>query len=169
MALALLLTAACSGAGGPAAPGSSGPATGPVSPFVASPSPTTPSAGPAADGRMKATLGGVPLVLEVADTPALRAVGLMRRTSVPPGTGMVFVYPGPVSERYYMFGVPIPLRAVFIRAGQVVSTVVMPPCGLADPAACATYGADAPYDTVVETTPDTLAAVRPGDAFTLTS
>lgn len=116
---------------------------------------------------MPATLGGVALTLEVADTPALRAVGLMRRTSVPPGTGMVFRYPAQVTERYYMFDVPIPLRAVFIRAGRVVSSVVMPPCGLTDPQACPTYGADGPFDTVVETAPDTLPSVAPGDAFTL--
>ncbi len=122
---------------------------------------------PVDDGRVEGVLDGVALELEVADTPQERAVGLMRRESVPPGTGMVFLYDEPPTGRFYMFDVPIPLRAVFVRDGAVVSTVVMPPCGLADPAACPTYGADGPYDTVVETAPETLPDVRPGDRFEL--
>ena len=122
---------------------------------------------PVDDGRVEGVLDGVELELEVADTPDERAVGLMRRESVPPGTGMVFLYDEPSTGRYYMFDVPIPLRAVFVRDGAVVSTVVMPPCGLEDPAACPTYGADGPYDTVVETAPETLPDVRPGDRFEL--
>lgn len=123
---------------------------------------------PSAAGQtVRAVLDGVELELEVADTPQERAVGLMHRESVPPGTGMVFLYDEPSTGRYYMFDVPVPLRAVFVRDGVVVSTVVMPPCGLDDPAACPTYGADGPYDTVVETAPETLPDVSPGDALEL--
>lgn len=131
------------------------------------PSPASTGAAPsvATDGTVRADLGGVALALEVADTAAERAVGLMNRTSVPAGTGMVFRYDDLSEGRYYMFHVPIPLRAVFVRDGRVVSTVVMPPCGLDDPRACPTYGADAPYDTVVETDPATLPDVSAGDAF----
>lgn len=129
-----------------------------------------PAAGiPGATERITATLDGVALTLEVADEPAERAVGLMRRTSVPPGTGMVFLYEGPVNERYYMFGVPVPLRAVFLRNGTVVSSVLMPPCTETVPSACPLYGADAPYDTVVETAPETLPDVEPGDRYVVTS
>jgi hypothetical protein len=133
---------------------------------VAAPPAAVPSA--SADGeRVEAVLDGVELELEVADTRAERAVGLMRRESVPPGTGMVFRYDEPSTGRYYMFDVPIPLRAVFVRDGAVVSTVVMPPCEADEPTACPTYGADGPYDTVVETAPETLPDVAPGDAFEL--
>jgi hypothetical protein len=125
------------------------------------------AASASSDERVSAVLDGVELELEVADTRDERAVGLMRRESVPPGTGMVFLYDEPSSGRFYMFDVPIPLRAVFLRDGAVVSTVVMPPCGLDDPSACPTYGADGPYDTVVETAPETLPDVQPGDAFEL--
>ena len=118
--------------------------------------------------RVEAVLDGVALELEVADTASERAVGLMRRESVPPGTGMVFRYDEPSTGRYYMYDVPIPLRAVFVRDGMVVSTVVMPPCEADDPSACPTYGADGPFDTVVETAPETLPDVRPGDAFQVT-
>lgn len=117
--------------------------------------------------RASAVLGGVELELEVADEPAERAVGLMRRTSVPDGTGMVFLFDEAVSTRFYMYDVPIPLKAVFIADGAVVSSVVMPPCEESEPRACPTYGADGPFDTVVETAPATLPDVQPGDPFEL--
>lgn len=117
--------------------------------------------------RVSGTLDGVELVLEVADEDAERATGLMGRTSVPAGTGMVFLYDAPVHGRFYMYRVPIPLRATFIRDGRVVSTVVMPPCTEDDPGACPTYGADGLFDTVVETSPDELPDPEPGDPFVL--
>lgn len=122
------------------------------------------------DGRVRATLDGVELLLEVADDPQERAVGLMRRTSVPPGTGMVFRYDEPVQSRFYMYDVLVPLRAVFVRDGRVVLSVLMPPCeqGLA-PQECPTYGPDEPFDTVVETAPETLPDVQPGDRLELAS
>lgn len=121
------------------------------------------------DGRVAATLDGVDLVLEVADTQEERAVGLMRRASVPPGTGMVFRYDAPNQGRFYMFMVPVALQAVFVRDGRVVSSVVMPPCRETEPQACPTYGADGPFDTVVETAPETLPNVAPGDLLRLES
>jgi uncharacterized membrane protein (UPF0127 family) len=118
---------------------------------------------PTPDGRVRATLGGVDLLLEVADDESERAVGLMRRTSVPPGTGMVFLYDRPVQARFYMYDVPVPLRAVFVRDGRVVDSVLMPPCPAAVPDECPTYGPDEPFDAVVETAPETLPDVQPGD------
>ncbi len=117
------------------------------------------------EGRVRATVGSSgPLVLEVADTAEERAVGLMRRTSVPPGTGMLFVYDQPENGRYYMYDVPVPLTAVFARAGRVVFVVDMPPCREQRPQDCPTYGPDEPFDRVVETAPETLAGkVRVGD------
>ena len=122
-----------------------------------------------ADDRLRATLGGVELLLEVADDPQERAVGLMRRTSVPPGTGMVFLYDEPVESRFYMYDVPVPLRAVFVRDGRAVYSVLMPPCELDVPQDCPTYGPDEPFDTVVETAPETLPDVQPGDRLVLES
>ena len=131
--------------------------------------PPTAAPRPPPTSGCRGVLDGVELELEVADTPEERAVGLMRRESVPPGTGMVFLYDEPSTGRYYMFDVPIPLRAIFVSDGAVVSTVVMPPCELEVASACPTYGADGPYDTVVETAPETLPDVQPGDAFELRS
>ena len=124
---------------------------------------------PPADDRIRATLDGVELLLEVADDPEERAVGLMRRESVPPGTGMVFLYDEPVEARFYMYDVPVPLRAVFVRDGRAVLSVLMPPCEQEQPQDCPTYGPDEPFDTVVETAPETLPDVQPGDRLVLES
>ena len=116
-----------------------------------------------AEETVRARLGEVDLVLEVADTPEERATGLMGRESVPPGTGMVFTYDEPVVAKFYMYRVPVPLTAVFVLQGRVVHTVVMPPCPEQDPQACPRYGPASPFDTVVETAPETVEGVRPGD------
>ena len=129
--------------------------------------PIAPPVAASADERVRAQVGGVELVLEVADTVEERAFGLMERTAVPEGTGMVFLYDTPSEGRFYMYNVPIPLTAVFIRDGRVVSSVVMPPCAEDQPQDCPTYGADGPFDTVVETDPATLPDVAPGDEFVL--
>jgi uncharacterized membrane protein (UPF0127 family) len=114
-------------------------------------------------GAVRATLGDVPLVLEVADSPQERATGLMRREEVPPGTGMIFYFDEPVQTKFYMFDVPVPLKAVFVREGEVVHSVVMPPCEEPEPGDCPLYGPHEPFDTVVETAPETLPDVQPGD------
>lgn len=129
--------------------------------------PPVAAASAAPDGTVDAVLDGVALRLEVADDPQERATGLMGRESVPAGTGMLFRYDAPVESRYYMYRVPIPLRATFVRDGTVVSTVVMPPCELDDPQACPTYGADGPFDTVVETDPSAPPEPAPGDVLEL--
>lgn len=117
----------------------------------------------AASETVSATLGDVDLELEVADSPEERATGLMRRQEVPPGTGMVFFFDQPVQAQFYMFDVPIPLKAVFVSEGEVVFSVVMPPCEQPVPGDCPLYGPDEAFDTVVETDPDTLPDVQVGD------
>jgi len=124
-------------------------------------------ADPAPPSRVGATLAGASLMLEVADDPAERARGLMGRTSVPPGTGMVFRYDEPSTDRFWMRDVPIALRATFVRGGVVLHSVVMAPCREPEPRDCPTYGAPAPFDTVVETAPDAVPGVVPGARFVL--
>jgi uncharacterized membrane protein (UPF0127 family) len=148
---ALLSVAACSDAAAP-----------PVAAPSAAPSPS-PSVGQRIEQTVQAELGGVELVLEVADQPEQRAVGLMGRTEVPDGTGMVFLFDELVSSSFYMFQVPVPLVAVFVREGVVVGVEQMPPCTEDEPSACPLYGPGAEYDTVVETAPETLPDVAVGD------
>lgn len=126
-----------------------------------------PPVGQRIEERVEARLDGVQLDLEVADEPHERAVGLMGRDEVPPGTGMLFEFEQPVRTSFYMFDVPVPLTAVFIRDGVVVHVAQMPPCTEDDASRCPLYGPDEPFDTVVETAPETLPDVVPGDRFTL--
>jgi uncharacterized membrane protein (UPF0127 family) len=86
--------------------------------------------------------------LEVAADPAARARGLMGRTQVPEGTGMVFLYPEDVAEAYWMKNTLVPLSIAFVAAdGRVVSVAEMPPC-TADP--CPSYPPAGPYRYAVE-------------------
>jgi uncharacterized membrane protein (UPF0127 family) len=69
----------------------------------------------------------------VAATPQQRQRGLMGRTQLPTGTGMVFVYPQLVREPYYMKDTLIPLDIAFYDlTGKVVRVLDMQPCP-ADP------------------------------------
>jgi uncharacterized membrane protein (UPF0127 family) len=94
--------------------------------------------------------GGRPVTvrLEVAADPAARARGLMGRTEVPEGTGMVFLYPRDVAEAYWMKNTLVPLSIAFVAAdGRVVSVAEMTPC-TADP--CPSYPPARPYRYAVE-------------------
>lgn len=136
-------------------------------PSETTPRPTSPTTSPTVGQRIdeivEVVLGGVPLRLEVADDPDERAVGLMGRTEAPPGTGMVFQFGEPVRRQFWMRNVPIPLVGVFTRDGEVVHVAQMAPCAEADSARCPRYGPGEPFDTVVETAPETLPDIRPGD------
>ena len=95
--------------------------------------------------------------LEVAADPSARARGLMGRTEVAKGTGMVFLYPADVTEAFWMKNTLVPLSIAFVAAdGRVVSVAEMSPCK-ADP--CPTYAPAGPYRYAVE-----LAAGSFGDA-----
>ena len=86
--------------------------------------------------------------LEVAADPATRARGLMEREEVPPGTGMVFLYPEDVAEAFWMKNTLVPLSIAFVAAdGRVVSVHEMTPCK-ADP--CPSYAPAGPYRYAVE-------------------
>jgi uncharacterized membrane protein (UPF0127 family) len=120
-------------------------------PTMAAPG-TTVAAGEAAgtvDYRLEPADGDpVTVRLEVAADPASRARGLMEREQVPPGTGMVFLYPADVAEAFWMKNTLVPLSIAFVAAdGRVVSVAEMTPCK-ADP--CPSYAPAGPYRYAVE-------------------
>ncbi len=53
--------------------------------------------------------------VELALTPDQQARGLMHRTELAPGTGMLFVFPDVSEKSFYMKNTLIPLDMIFIR------------------------------------------------------
>jgi len=70
------------------------------------------------------TAGGVlAFDVEIADTPARQALGLMYRTDLPDRYGMLFPYPAPREITMWMRNTYIPLDMVFIRANGSVHRI----------------------------------------------
>ncbi len=71
-------------------------------------------------GRAWVVFGADTVVAEVADTPALRERGLMYRTELADGHGMLFVYTSEAPRSFWMQNTYIPLDIAFLDARQVV-------------------------------------------------
>jgi uncharacterized membrane protein (UPF0127 family) len=85
----------------------------------------------------------------LAQTQAQLSRGLMARTDLAGHAGMVFVFPGPVSDTFYMRNTPMPLSiAWFDTTGRFVSATDMVPCP--DRVGCPTYAAARPYRYALE-------------------
>lgn len=70
------------------------------------------------------------LTVEVADTDDERARGLAGRRDLPPACGMLFEYPEPVRNPFWMRGMAFPLDIAFVDAsGTIIEVVSLPPCG----------------------------------------
>lgn len=63
------------------------------------------------------------IAVEVAETPEDMAMGLMFRTNLPEGSGMLFPSPAPREANMWMHNTYIPLDMVFIRADGVVHRI----------------------------------------------
>jgi len=137
--LAAALAASCG-----AAPGAAPAATGSRPTPAATPAPASGANGP------RATMpSGAVYKLELALTPEDQAQGLMYRESLPPNTGMLFVFGADEPHHFWMKNTMIPLDMIWMdAAGRVVFVSAnTPPCK-ADP--CATYGPDGPARQVLE-------------------
>lgn len=100
------------------------------------------------DYQLRGTAQPQTVHLEVAASPASRTRGLSGRASVPPGTGMVFLYPQDSTGGFWMKDTLVPLSIAFVAtSGKVVSVAEMTPCK-ADP--CQVYYPAAPYRYAVE-------------------
>ena len=94
--------------------------------------------------------GGPARTIEVFDAyyPPLRRRGLMQRTELPAGTGMVFRYPEDMDRGFWMKNTLIPLSIAYVGADGVVHTVLdMEPC---ETAQCPAYPPGAPYRQALE-------------------
>lgn len=127
-ALVLLLCLACSRPGAADPPPATEPAgatatpakpAAPADPYAQAqpPLPTTPL-----------TIGDVKVVAEVADSRMERGVGLMHRTTLDAGTGMLFVYPQERRLSFWMRNTTLPLSIAFIdKRGTIVRISDMRP------------------------------------------
>lgn len=76
-------------------------------------------------------IDGHALRVEVADDEAERALGLMHRTTLPDGTGMLFVYPDVAVRGFWMKNTLVPLSIAFVAAdGTIVRIADMVPHSL---------------------------------------
>ena len=94
--------------------------------------------------------------VEIAATPESRAQGLMYRESLADGRGMLFLFPRPSVEGFWMKNCNFPIDIVWLDAGRKVIFVSAhtPPCK-EDP--CPTYGPKVESSFVLEI-PDGAAA-----------
>jgi hypothetical protein len=107
--------------------------------------PAAPAAPPPPD-RRSVCIGSACFDAELAVTADERARGLMFRESLPPGTGMLFVFPREGRHGFWMKNTLIELDIVFIGADRRVSDIARraqpcrnEPCPQYFPAAPAAY------------------------------
>jgi len=80
---------------------------------------------------IKLIIGGHPIEVELAATPEARERGLMYRRSLPPGRGMLFVFPDAQKYCMWMKNTYIPLSVAFIKdRGTIVNIDDMQPGSL---------------------------------------
>jgi uncharacterized membrane protein (UPF0127 family) len=109
--------------------------------------------------------GNIALIkLEIADTEAERNTGLMNRTSLDLDSGMIFVWPSPVLESFWMENTYIPLSVAFLGPdGKVQQIMDM------DPLTTALHTPSASYQYAIEANLGYFkaAGIEPGDTFDL--
>lgn len=101
--------------------------------------------------------------VEIVDTPATRARGLMGRTALAEDAGMLFLWPEDARSAFHMKDTLIPLSVAFIAAdGRILRILDMEPCA-ADP--CPTYDPETSYRMALEVRRGAFAlwGVREGD------
>lgn len=95
----------------------------------------------------------VPVLLEIALTPAQRRYGLMERKSLARNAGMLFVYQEFQSPEhgFWMYNTPIPLDIAYLDdRGRIASIQTMEPCLPERGYRCPTYPAGARFIRAVE-------------------
>ncbi len=89
--------------------------------------------------------------VEVASTPEEVTRGLMYRTALPEGSGMVFLFHPPQPIKFWMYHTLIPLDMCFIKDDQIVKIFEnVPPCRSENPNECPTYPGKGPGINVSE-------------------
>ena len=95
----------------------------------------------------------LPLRVELALDDEQRQLGLMERSALPAGAGMLFWYPEPQpgSSGFWMFRTRIPLDIAFLGAdGEILAVRAMEPCASQDPRWCPSYPAGVEFRGALE-------------------
>jgi uncharacterized membrane protein (UPF0127 family) len=90
--------------------------------------------------------GPVAVEVEVADTAAARARGLMYRRDLAAAAGMLFIFPEESQQQFWMKNTPLSLDMVFIDANRRIVGIVEN----AKPFTTTSRGVDAPSKYVLE-------------------
>lgn len=69
------------------------------------------------------TVKGVPLEVEIADSPEKRSMGLMYRHALPEDTGMLFIYPEDDVHSFWMVNTRIALDVAYLDAEGVIRSI----------------------------------------------
>lgn len=94
-------------------------------------------------------ISGHRISVEIASTDAAREHGLMNRTHLSSGHGMLFVYPDAQPRYFWMKDTLIPLDILFFDAQRrLINVSTDTPSCKADP--CPTYASTAPAQYVLE-------------------
>ena len=87
------------------------------------------------------------LTVEIAATDADRATGLAGRDAIPAGCGMLFRYPAPTRNGFWMRGVRQPLDVAFLGPdGRIAEVVTLEPCA----GSCPRHTPESQYGSVLE-------------------
>ncbi len=77
----------------------------------------------ASKGRARVRIGSAEWRVELVLTPEARELGMGGRTSVPEGTGMLFVHPSPGHYGVWMKDCHVPLDVAFISKNLIVVNI----------------------------------------------
>ena len=97
--------------------------------------------------------GIVPITVEMAITESGRRKGLMGRDSLPPDTGMLFVYEEPrkPDHGFWMYQTLIPLDIAYLdKEGTILAIRQMVPCQSPSGSGCPVYRAGVSFSSALE-------------------